>query len=90
MSSDHWRSSIESAIGDLKKAIEANDSAGMTRAMEALTSAQHKAAESLYSQQQAAGQPAGGSQPGGESAGSSGGGQPADVIDAEVVDEDKK
>jgi molecular chaperone DnaK len=84
------RSAIESAIADLKKAIEGNDPAAVARSMEALTMAQHKAAESLYRQQQA-----GPGSPGGSSAGPAPG-SPAspppggDVIDAEVVDEDKK
>ena len=86
------RSAIESAMADVKKAIESNDTAAMTRAMDALTTAQHKAAESLYRQQQ---QQAGASPgpeaeprsgPGPDSASAPGG----DVIDAEVVDEDKK
>ncbi len=84
---------IESAIEDLKKAIERNDLAEMKRAMEALTSAQHKAAETLY--RASAGAGAGGGQPGGGQAGPAGGGAAAgggqgDVIDAEVVEEEKK
>ncbi len=89
------RSAIESAITDLKKAIESNDAAGMNRAMDALTQAQHKAAESLYRQQQP-----GGPVPGGDGGPESGGAGAAgaattgqadgDVIDAEVVDEEKK
>src|SRR4029078_3396642 len=39
---------IESAIEDLKKAIEKNDTAEMKRTMDALKSAQHKAAEAMY------------------------------------------
>ena len=42
------RGAIESAIADLKKAIESNDAAAMNRSMDALTAAQHKAAEALY------------------------------------------
>ncbi len=89
------RSAIESAIGDLKKAIEANDAPGMTRAMETLTQAQHKAAESLYKQQQGGGPTPGadagaaGGASGGASSGEGQPGQPGDVIDAEVVDEEK-
>jgi molecular chaperone DnaK len=87
------RTAIESAIADAKKAIESNDAAGMTRAMDALTTAQHKAAESLYRQQQQ-----GGASPGPEGEARSGPGTGTDsssapggdVIDAEVVDEDKK
>src|SRR6188508_2510388 len=39
---------IESAIEDLKKAIEKNDAAEMKRGMEALQTAQHRAAEAMY------------------------------------------
>ncbi|MBE3075792.1 MAG: molecular chaperone DnaK, partial [Actinobacteria bacterium] len=39
---------IESAIEDLKRAIEKNDVAEMKRTMEALNTAQHKAAETMY------------------------------------------
>ncbi|MBF8300089.1 MAG: chaperone protein DnaK, partial [Acidobacteria bacterium] len=44
------KSAVESAIGSLKTAMAANDTAGMNRAMEQLTQAQHKAAEALYKQ----------------------------------------
>jgi molecular chaperone DnaK len=92
------RQAIETANESLKKAIESNDTAAITRAMEELTQAQHKAAASLY--QQAATPGAGGAadsrQSGGgagdgatghaSGAGSAGGAQ-GDVIDAEVVDD---
>jgi molecular chaperone DnaK len=81
------RAAIESAIGDLKTSIEQNDIAGMKRRMEALNAAQHKAAETMY---RAANAP--GSAPGGEPAGepSGAGRSSGDVIDAEVVEEEKK
>jgi molecular chaperone DnaK len=84
---------IEAAIEDLKKAIEKNDVAEMKRAMDTLQTAQHKAAETMYraaSAPGAGGGPAGGGpQPGGERPG---GAAPTgdDVIDAEVVEEEKK
>jgi molecular chaperone DnaK len=89
------RGAIESAIADLKKAIESNDAPAMNRAMDALTSAQHKAAETLYRQQQETGSSnagPGGTGPQSEAGGASQtAGQPdGDVIDAEVVDEEKK
>jgi len=92
---DSDRATIESAIADLKKALESNDAGEMNRAMEALTQAQHKAAESLYRQQQPGG-PTPGSEgsaggAGAEGAAESSAGRPdGDVIDAEVVDEEKK
>src|SRR5207244_2479526 len=77
---------IESAIEELRKAIEKNDVEDMKRKMDALNAAQHKAAEALYRAASAAG--AGGGQPGGGQPG--GGAQPGangraqgDVIDAE-------
>jgi molecular chaperone DnaK len=83
------RGAVESAIADVKKAIESNDAAAMNRAMDALTQAQHKAAEVLYrSQQQGGPAPGGGTDAGGPQQGTEQ--QSGDVIDAEVVDEEKK
>jgi molecular chaperone DnaK len=87
------KNAIESAMDELKKAIEANDTAGMTRWMETLMAAQHKASEALYKQSTAA---SAASEPGGQEQGAgggqtNGGAKPeGDVIDAEVVDEEKK
>jgi molecular chaperone DnaK len=84
------RAPIESAIEELKKAIEKNDVDDMKRKLEALNTAQHKAAETMYKTASASGAPGG--QPGG-GAGPSGGGESrdsGDVIDAEVVEEEKK
>jgi molecular chaperone DnaK len=93
------KSAIESAMEAVKKAIEGTDAAEIQRALDLLTSAQHKAAESLYRQQAPGGAGAGASgggdgagagsgAPGGSSAGA---GRPSgDVIDAEVVDEGKQ
>src|SRR5438128_1112187 len=90
------KSAIESAIETLKTASAGTDSAGIQRALDQLTSAQHKAAESLYRQQAPGGGPSAGTGPGpgsagatADGAGSSGQGT-GDVIDAEVVDEGKQ
>src|SRR5690349_15241683 len=83
---------IERAIEDLKRAIEKNDVAEMKRSMDALNTAQHKAAEVLYkaaSAGPAAGGASGGGSTGANSGGSTGDAQ-GDVIDAEVVEEEKK
>src|SRR5919112_1425168 len=63
------RQPIESAIEDLKKAIEKNDVAEMKRTMEALNTAQHRAAEAMYKNASAGGGATGGGQPGGGAAG---------------------
>src|SRR5689334_13192610 len=81
--------SFETALNDLKRAIEKNDVAEMKRSMDALNTAQHKAAEVLYkaaSAGPAAGGASGGGSTGANSGGSTGDAQ-GDVIDAEVVEE---
>jgi molecular chaperone DnaK len=87
------KQSIESAIEDLKKAIERNDTAEMKRMMDALNQAQHKAAEAMY-RGASAGQPGEAGTASGAGAGFSseaaGGARDSDVIDAEVVEEEKK
>ena len=85
------RAAIESAVGDLKSAIEQNDASAIKKRMDALNQAQHKAAEAMYRAAGAAGGAggAGGGQPGGEPSGGAGPSQ-GDVIDAEVVEEEKK
>jgi molecular chaperone DnaK len=85
------RQPIESAIEELKKAIEKNDLDEMKRRLEALNAAQHKAAEAMYRSASASGAGA----PGGDAGGSAGptgapGRDAGDVIDAEVVEEEKK
>jgi molecular chaperone DnaK len=86
------KAAVESAVATLKDAIAANDTPAITRAMEGLTQAQHKAAEALYKQGADSGGPssegATSGSAGDRAPGSSGG--PGDVIDAEVVDEGKK
>ncbi|HZR26478.1 MAG TPA: molecular chaperone DnaK [Vicinamibacterales bacterium] len=89
------KSSIESAMDDVKKAMEGTDAAAIQRALDALTAAQHKAAESLYkaqASQQSGGQQSGSQQSGGQQSGSQSSDQKGsgDVIDAEVVDEGKQ
>ncbi|HEU5254892.1 MAG TPA: molecular chaperone DnaK [Vicinamibacterales bacterium] len=91
------KAAVETAIEQLKSAISSNDTAAMNRAMEQLTQAQHHAAEALYKNAGAAAG-SGGSEgsEGSEGAGSAGSGSQGaqagqgDVIDAEVVDEEKK
>jgi molecular chaperone DnaK len=84
------KAALESAITELKNAVSSNDTAAMNRAMEQLTQAQHKAAEALYKQAGPAAA-AGGPEPGEAQAGT-GPDRPAegDVIDAEVVEDEKK
>jgi molecular chaperone DnaK len=92
------KNAIENAMGDLKKAIEGNDTPGMSKAMDALMQAQHKASEALYKQQADASAGATGASgatgatgAAGADAGAQGGAKPeGDVIDAEVVEDDKK
>jgi molecular chaperone DnaK len=82
------RLAIESATNDVKKALENNDAKAIGRTLDALMQAQQKAAENLYRQAGAApGDGAAGGAPGGGAGAAQGEG---DVIDAEVVEEEKK
>src|SRR5207244_5470152 len=83
------RQAVETAIEALKKANEGTDTAAVSRALEQLTAAQHKAAESLYKQTaggagEAGGPTAGGGETGDRQSGASGREPKSDVIDAEV------
>src|SRR5215218_3760419 len=84
------KNAIENAMGELKKAIDADDAAAMSKAMDALMQAQHKASEALYKQQ--AETASTGSTGSTSSSGSTGGStdgeskSDGDVIDAEVVE----
>jgi len=88
------KNAIENAMADLKKAIESNEAPAMSKAMDVLMQAQHKASEALYKNQQDAA--SGGSTGSSGSSSSTGGSTESgakpegDVIDAEVVEEDKK
>jgi molecular chaperone DnaK len=86
------RQPVEAAMQGVKDALEKNDATAIKAALDNLTTAQHKAAEALYrGTAQAAGAGAGASGGGSSSGSSSGAGRKeGDVIDAEVVEEDKR
>ena len=79
---------VEAAIAEVKKAIEGGDTSAIKQAMDQLNTAQHKAAEALYKEAQA-GRGTGTAQPPPDSE-TSGNGEGGEVIDAEVVEEEKK
>ena len=83
-------SNLESAIADARKAMEKGDLEEIRKATDSLQKASHKLAEVMYSQSQASGGNAGP----GAGAGTSGGGQSSanadDVIEAEVVEDEKR
>jgi len=84
------RQTVESAIQDLRAAIEKNDVDAMKRHMETLNTAQHKVAEAMYKAAQAPGASDAGPQGGADTSGSGSAGSASgsgDVIDAEVVED---
>ncbi len=83
------KAAVESAVEEIKKALESNDADQIKRALDALTAAQSKAAESLYKNAQAGQQGAPGADAG-ASEGEPSAAADGDVIDAEVVEEEKK
>lgn len=80
---------VESEIEKTKKAIESDNVDEIKRAMESLSQASHKLTELMYQQAQTSQQQASG-QSSTQSGGDGKSGQEEEVIDAEVVDDDKK
>ncbi len=74
------KAEVQNRIDQLKKQSEANDTEGMKATMQQLEEQLMKIGQSVYAQQQAGAQPGG--QPGQAKDG--------DVVDAEVVDDDKQ
>ena len=79
------KEAVQSAVDAVKEAVKGQDVDAIGGALERLSAAQQKAAQELYKDAGAAGAPP----PGGGAAGPAGGGD-GDVIDAEVVEDDKK
>ena len=93
--SDDTKQPIQNAIDAVKKAKEGSDVDAIKRALEQLTTAQHKAAEEIYKQTQESGTPPPGEPPTGDptaadQASDEASAEGGDVIDAEVVEDDKK
>ncbi|MBM3750858.1 MAG: molecular chaperone DnaK [Acidimicrobiia bacterium] len=82
------RLAIESAITDVKQALESRDAAAITKKLDALMDAQTKAATKLY--QQAGPDVDAGAAGAAGGTGTSDGAASGDVIDAEVIEEEKK
>ena len=80
---------LEQAVSDTKKASEGDDVAALVSALESLTAAQQKAAEAIYAQSAQEAQDPGG-QDAVDAEAQSASGSDGEVIDAEVVEEDKK
>ena len=85
------RRAVETAIEAVKKAGEGGDVDALTEAVEQLTAAQHKAAEQLYQQAETDKTPSEseGDVPSDPSSDGATSRESGDVIDAEVVEDDK-
>ena len=77
------REPIERAVVDVKKALESESGEGLTEAMEALTAAQHKAAEAMYKQGAEA---ANANDPAAAGVAGEGAAPPPDAAEGEVID----
>ena len=80
------KQAVESAMEEVKKALEKNDATAIKSALEQLTQVQHKMAETLYKQAAPGAAPGASADPGAAPNPD----RPGDVIDAEVVDDEKK
>jgi molecular chaperone DnaK len=83
---DDVKSEVESAIADLKKALEGTDSEAIKTASEHVAQVSQKMGTAIYAQAQAASAQAGESADGATASES----HDEDVVDAEIVDEDKE
>ncbi|MFD3452370.1 molecular chaperone DnaK [Streptomyces sp. NPDC058691] len=78
------KTEVEAAVADLKEKLKGEDSAAIREATEKVAATSQKLGQALYANAQAEGGAAG-------AAGAAGGAQADDdVVDAEIVDEDKK
>ncbi|MGI5251147.1 molecular chaperone DnaK [Actinacidiphila glaucinigra] len=78
------KTEVEAAVADLKEKLKGEDSAAIREATEKVAATSQKLGQALYANAQAEGGPTG-------AAGAEGGAQADDdVVDAEIVDEDKK
>ena len=87
------KTKVEESIAALRKAMEGEDTAEITRLSEELTQASHKLAEAMYQQASQNEQQAGAGAESSEQAAGGAGAADEDVVDAdfeEVKDEDKK
>jgi molecular chaperone DnaK len=88
---DDVKQPVQAGIEDLKKALEANDTARMDEIMKQLEEKMHKFAEELYKNAQQPGaegqQPPPGAAPGADAGQAEASKEDDDVIDAEIVDE---
>ena len=83
------REPLEAGIAEVKKALESGEEASLTQALEQLTAAQHTAAETLYKQAPTGDGGQDASAGPGESSAAADSSE-GDVIDAEVVEDEKK
>lgn len=88
------KSEVEAAVGDLKEALKGEDTAAIREATEKAAATSQKLGQALYADAQASG--AGAAAPGGEGAQQAQSDAPGaaagaddDVVDAEIVDDDK-
>ena len=84
---DDVRSEVESAIGDLKKALEGNDTDTIREASEKAAQVSQKMGSAIYAQAQAE-QQASGAEGAAAGEGSTAGDADNDVVDAEIVDDE--
>jgi molecular chaperone DnaK len=86
---DDVKSEVESAIADVKKALEGNDTETIREATEKAATASQKMGSAIYAQAQAEQQASGGAE--GAAGGAEGGtasDSDNDVVDAEIVDDE--
>ncbi|GLZ51179.1 molecular chaperone DnaK [Actinomycetospora sp. NBRC 106378] len=83
------RDKVQGSLDDLKKALEGDDTETIKSAVEKLATDSQELGQAIYAQAQSEGGAAGAAG-GASGAGAAGGSADDDVVDAEIVDDDKK
>ncbi|MDB1086080.1 molecular chaperone DnaK [Streptomyces sp. ACA25] len=84
------KTEVEEAVADLKEKLKGEDTAVIREASEKVAATSQKLGQAMYADAQASGAGAGAGAPGAEgAAGGQAGGADEDVVDAEIVDDDK-
>ncbi|GAA4896937.1 molecular chaperone DnaK [Actinomycetospora straminea] len=82
---------VQASVGELKEALKGEDTEAIKAASEKVATESQQLGQALYAQQQADGSAGAGAAGGAAGAGQAGAaGQADDVVDAEIVDDDKK
>ncbi|MGX1974867.1 molecular chaperone DnaK [Streptomyces kronopolitis] len=84
------KTEVEEAVGELKEKLKGEDTAEIRTATEKVAAVSQKLGQAMYADSQAQAQASGAAADGSGEGGAAAGGEQDDVVDAEIVDDDKQ